>query len=103
MLEFNPPKWSWKRINNRFIIDSILSEIWLSGDIKQETVRLMDKREKLPQEAIRKFLLEKWLNQNQVNMLVEYMNCTIQDLKKKFPSFKTLNEFNKQIYYSIIK
>ncbi len=90
MLEFNPPKWSWKlNINNRFIIDSILSEIWLSGDIKQETVRLMDKREKLPQEAISEILLEKWLNQNQVNMLVEYMNSsTIQDLIKKFPSIQ---------------
>lgn len=90
MLEFNPPKWSWKlNINNRFIIDSILLEIWLSGDIKQETVRLMDKREKLPQEAISEILLEKWLNQNQVNMLVEYMNSsTIQDLIKKFPSIQ---------------
>lgn len=90
MLEFNPPKWSWKlNINNRFIIDSILSEIWLSGDIKQETVRLMDKREKLPQEAISEILLEKWLNQTQVNMLVEYMNSsTIQDLIKKFPSIQ---------------
>ncbi|HOG15661.1 MAG TPA: histidine--tRNA ligase [Candidatus Absconditabacterales bacterium] len=90
MLEFNPPKGSWKlNINNRFIIDSILSEIGLSGDIKQETVRLMDKREKLPQEAISEILLEKGLNQNQVNMLVEYMNSsTIQDLIKKFPSIQ---------------
>lgn len=90
MLEFNPPKWSWKlNINNRFIIDSILLEIWLSWDIKQETVRIMDKRDKLPQESINEILLEKWLNQNQVNMLIEYMNSkTIQDLIKKFPSIQ---------------
>ncbi|MCK9467204.1 MAG: histidine--tRNA ligase [Candidatus Absconditabacterales bacterium] len=90
MLEFNPPKGSWKlNINNRFIIDSILLEIGLSGDIKQETVRIMDKRDKLPQESINEILLEKGLNQNQVNMLIEYMNSkTIQDLIKKFPSIQ---------------
>jgi len=61
MLWFNPPKWSWKlNINNRFLIDDILTTIWIWDDIKQEIVRTMDKREKLPKDKITEILLEKW-------------------------------------------
>jgi histidyl-tRNA synthetase len=90
MIEFNPPKWSWKlNINNRFIIDDVLSEIWLSGDTKQETVRIMDKREKLPKDAINEILLEKWLNNSQIDKLVEYMNSeSIENLISRFPNIK---------------
>lgn len=90
MLEFNPPKWSWKlNINNRFIIDDILSSFWVSTEIKQELVRIMDKWDKLPQEHIIEILQEKWLDADQVQKVVSYMQSTsISDLVSKFPNIK---------------
>lgn len=90
MIEFNPPELSRKlNINNRFIIDDILSEIWLSWDVKQETVRIMDKREKLSKDVINEILLDKWLNQLQINKLIEYMSSdSLENLVLKFPAIK---------------
>lgn len=90
MLWFNPPKWSWKlNINNRFLIDDVLLIIWISGDIKQEIVRTMDKRDKLPKDAIQEILLEKWLNTRQVEELIKYMNIqNIDDLVAEFWELK---------------
>lgn len=90
MLEFNPPKWSWKlNINNRFIIDDVLENIWLSGEAKQETVRIMDKRDKLPIESINDILLEKWLNNSQIDKLKSYMQAEdLGTLVSIFPEIK---------------
>ncbi len=94
MLWFNAPKWSWKlNINNRFIIDDVLLNIWIWSDdkenIKQDIVRTMDKRDKLPQESIQEILLEKWLDTKQVEKLIKYMNITnIEDLILEFPEIK---------------
>ncbi len=90
MLWFNPPKWSWiLNINNRFIIDEVLLSIGISEDNKQEIVRTMDKRDKLPKDSIQEILIEKWLKKNQVEMLVNYMNTkTLDELIKLFPQIK---------------
>ncbi len=90
MLWFNPPKWSWKlNINNRFLIDDVLLIIWISENIKQEIVRTMDKRDKLPQDKIGEILLEKWLNAKQVEQLIKYMNIqNIEDLVAEFSGLK---------------
>jgi histidyl-tRNA synthetase len=90
MLWFNPPKWSWKlNINNRFIIDDVLLAIWISENIKQEVVRTMDKRDKLPQDKISDILSEKWLDSKQVEQLIIYMNTkNIDDLLVNFTSLK---------------
>ena len=94
MLWFNPPKWSWKlNINNRFIIDDVLDSIWIwsddKKDIKQEIVRTMDKRDKLPHDSIEEILEEKGLNKTQIKQLVKYMNITnIEDLLSEFSDIK---------------
>jgi len=90
MLWFNPPKWSWKlNINNRFIIDDVLLSIWIDVDIKQEIVRTMDKRDKLPKDKINEILLEKWLNKTQVEKLIKYMTITnLEDLISEFSEIK---------------
>lgn len=90
MLWFNPPKWSRNlNINNRFIIDDILLSIWISDHIKQEVVRTMDKRDKLPQDAIQEILTEKWLNNKQIDQLIKYMNIkNIEDLVAEFSDIK---------------
>jgi len=46
-------------INNRFIIDEVLLSIGISEDNKQEIVRTMDKRDKLPKDSIQEILIEK--------------------------------------------
>ncbi|HKL44400.1 MAG TPA: histidine--tRNA ligase, partial [Candidatus Absconditabacterales bacterium] len=90
MLGFNPPKGSWKlNINNRFLIDDVLLTIGINGDIKQEIVRTMDKRDKLPKDAIQEILLEKGLNSKQVGQLIKYMNVqNIQELEEEFSELK---------------
>ncbi|HRX63981.1 MAG TPA: histidine--tRNA ligase [Candidatus Absconditabacterales bacterium] len=90
MLGFNPPKGSWiLNINNRFIIDEVLLSIGISEDNKQEIVRTMDKRDKLPKDSIQEILIEKGLKKNQVEMLVNYMNTkTLDELIKLFPQIK---------------
>lgn len=96
MLEFDPPKNSWKlNINNRFIIDDILKSIWISDDIKQDILRTMDKWEKLPKESITDIFIEKWLNSSQVDMLVKYMDSNSLDgLLKSFPDIKDSKGIN---------
>ncbi len=91
MLWFNPPKWSWKlNINNRFLIDDVLLAIWIDWDIKQEVVRTMDKRDKLPKDAIQEIFLEKWLNKQQIDQLTKYMN--IQNLEELVGEFSELKD-----------
>lgn len=90
MIEFNAPKWSWKlHLNNRFIIDDVLSNLWISNDIKREVTRLMDKREKLPQDEIKEILCEIWLDDNQVKNIIKYMSIeTIEELISVFPNLQ---------------
>ncbi len=90
MIEFNAPKRSWKlHLNNRFIIDWVLSTLWISDDVKREVTRLMDKREKLPQADIEAIFEEIWLNKEQISKIIAYMNVkTLQELQKEFPNLR---------------
>lgn len=89
MKAFNPPKWSWElHINNRFIIDEILTILEISDETqKKETVRIMDKRQKLPQETLHITLKEDVkLTEKQIEQITQYMNtATLEDLLKFFP------------------
>ena len=90
MIEFNAPKWSWKlHLNNRFIIDWVLASLWISDDVKREVTRLMDKREKLPQADIEAIFEEIWLNKEQIEKIIKYMNVkSLEELQKEFPNLK---------------
>ena len=90
MIEFNAPKWSWKlHLNNRFIIDWVLASLWISDDVKREVTRLMDKREKLPQADIEAIFEEIWLNKEQIEKIIKYMNVkSLEELQNEFPNLK---------------
>ena len=90
MIEFNAPKWSRKlHLNNRFIIDWVLSTLWISDDVKREVTRLMDKREKLPQADIEAIFEEIWLNKEQIEKIIKYMNVkSLDELQNEFPNLK---------------
>ena len=90
MIEFNAPKWSWKlHLNNRFIIDWVLASLWISDDVKREVTRLMDKREKLPQADIEAIFEEIWLNKEQIEKIIKYMNVkSLEGLQNEFPNLK---------------
>lgn len=90
MIEFNAPKWSWKlHLNNRFIIDWVLASLWITDEIKREVTRLMDKREKLPQADIEAIFEEIWLNKEQIEKIIKYMNVkSLEELQNEFPNLK---------------
>lgn len=88
MKAFDTPKDSRElNINNRKIIDYILEQTWgLTKEQKKETVRTMDKRNKLSVEDFSKILSAKWLISEQIDKITSYMQTqTIEQLTTKFP------------------
>ena len=91
MLAFQTPKKSRiMYLNSRKIIDYIVDEeVWLPADKKTEIVRLMDKREKLERNEFIAMLKDHWLNDKQIDKIVNYLGIDdIAALSKKFPDIK---------------
>lgn len=74
MLAFNPPKDSFVvYVNNRKLINSFLTEIAQVPDAKQQqTVRLMDKFEKMSESDFTQALVELGLNELSVDAVLRY-------------------------------
>ena len=75
MLAFNPPKWSFVlSLNHRQLINTFLCDVvWLSDSEIVDAIRLMDKRNKLDREKFVWALHEQWLNNEQIEMIVTFM------------------------------
>ena len=89
MKAFDVPADSWDlSLNDRRIIDHILDDVAeLGGDIKQETVRTMDKWDKLPADVFTQTLTERGLTDDQIGVVVSFMQCgTLDNLLALFPS-----------------
>jgi len=92
MLAFNPPKGSFvASINNRTMVDYILEEeVKVRKDQKVEVVRMLDKWKKLERKDFLEMLKDFGLGDNQISVLVKFVECeSKEDLLKKFPSVKT--------------
>ncbi len=91
MKAFNTPKDSRELyINHRKLIDYVLEQAsWLTAEQKVETVRTMDKWDKLSLEAFTEILTKKWLSSTQITTITSYMQTqTLEDLVDHFPDIK---------------
>lgn len=86
MKSFDAPKDSWElSLNNRYLIDYILDSLNIASDTRTDVVRLMDKWEKLTREVFIASLVDKWLDQTQVDKIINYMEATnLEDLNSNF-------------------
>jgi len=91
MSKFNPPKDSYVfKINNRKIINTFLEDLLnLDSDKRQEVSRLLDKFEKLEESDFKKMLVERGVDNSEVDKVLFFMNAkTIDELVNKFEIFK---------------
>ncbi|MDQ7021348.1 MAG: ATP phosphoribosyltransferase regulatory subunit [Candidatus Dojkabacteria bacterium] len=92
MLGFNPPKGSFVMyINNRRLIDYVLNEVVsVTEEQRTQTVRILDKWEKLNEEEFAKRLKEDAaLNDDQIESLKKFMQSQNgEDLVKNLPEIE---------------
>lgn len=92
MLAFNPPKNSFvMNINNRKLIDFILNEIaQVTEDQRRETVRILDKWDKLSKEEFESRLQKDAnLQPEQIKKLATFMKSTTgEELSKNLPEIQ---------------
>lgn len=88
MKEFNAPKNSFKIfINHRALIDGFLTELQISTDNKIQTIRIIDKFEKLSP-AIFKQELEKIVSEEVAEKIQKFLSLNSQDLENIFPNLR---------------
>lgn len=107
MEEFKAPKETYElKINNRFLLDYLFDEILkIDDDLKAKVSKAIDNYLKIDKNEFKEYLKEIQLNDDQVEKLIEYLNWTIEDLKKIEDESKgakeLLNLFNKASTLSI--
>ena len=84
MEEFKAPKETYEiRVNSRYLLDYLFEEILrLSGEKKAKVGRAIDNYTKLGKEAFVEYLKELELTEKQINSILEFLNSTLEDLKK---------------------
>ena len=88
MKEFKAPKNSFKIfINHRALIDGFLTELQISSDNKIQTIRIIDKFEKLSP-AIFKQELEKIVSEEVAEKIQKFLSLNSQDLENIFPNLR---------------
>jgi histidyl-tRNA synthetase len=88
MKEFKAPKNSFKIfINHRALIDGFLNELQISSDNKIQTIRIIDKFEKLSP-AIFKQELEKIVSEEVAEKIQKFLSLNSQDLENIFPNLR---------------
>ena len=83
MLGYGAPKWSFiVYLNDRTMIDKFLQNtVWLNPEQKKEAIRTMDKWDKITPEVFTQTLVDKWLQTNQVQQLIQFLsNDSIESL-----------------------
>ena len=84
MEEFKAPKETYEiRVNSRYLLDYLFEEILkLSEEKKAKVGRAIDNYTKLGKEAFVEYLKELELTEKQINSILEFLNSTLEDLKK---------------------
>jgi histidyl-tRNA synthetase len=97
MMAFKATKGSFTMfVNNRKLIEGVLSSITVNVEEKTQLLRTLDKFEKLSEEDFRKMLQDLKIESGKIDRLVSFMKCeNASDLTKIFPDI-TNNEGYKQ-------
>ena len=97
MMAFKATKGSFTMfVNNRKLIEGILSSITVNVEEKTQLLRTLDKFEKLSEEDFRKMLQDLKIESGKIDQLVSFMKCeNAIELTKIFPDIKE-NEGYKQ-------
>jgi len=84
MEAFKAPKETYElRVNNRYLLNYLFENILkLSDEKKGKVGRAIDNYTKLGKEAFIEYLKELELNDKQVEQVLEFLNWTLEDLKK---------------------
>ncbi|MCA9364428.1 MAG: histidine--tRNA ligase [Candidatus Moranbacteria bacterium] len=91
MRAFSPPENSFVvKINNRRLIDAVLSHVGILPEHTQAVVRVLDKFAKLSEESFVQQLSEIGLSQEQAGMLQKFLSLT--DEKDFVNAFPTLSQ-----------
>lgn len=87
MMAFKATKSSFTMfVNNRKLIEGVLSSITVNVEEKTQLLRTLDKFEKLPEEDFRKMLEDLKIEGSKIDQLVSFMKCeNANDLTKIFP------------------
>jgi len=87
MMAFKATKGSFTMfVNNRKLIEGILSSITVNVEEKTQLLRTLDKFEKLSEEDFRKMLQDLKIESGKIDQLVSFMKCeNASDLTKIFP------------------
>lgn len=92
MLAFDPPAGSFNlNVNHRQLIDAILSDAaGVPDDLRVQTVRILDKFDKLPAEKFAEQLAGLGLPEDTAVSLTTFMKCnTAEQLIESFPQLET--------------
>lgn len=97
MMAFKATKGSFTMfVNNRKLIEGVLSSITVNVEEKTQLLRTLDKFEKLSEEDFKKMLQDLNIEGSKIDQLVSFMKCeSASDLTKIFPDIKE-NEGYKQ-------
>ena len=80
-------------INDRRILNSILSQLSVPPELHSEVLVIMDKRDKIPAEALAKMLQEVGMSTSQVVQLNEFLlKSDLQDLKENLNDTEGIDE-----------
>lgn len=106
MLEFGAQKDQFIfKINHRKLIDYLLVDILNIQDENQkiELVRKLDKYKKLSQEDFKQTLQNINLDENQIDIIKNWMNSTFDDLISNYPNINSNQGYNeiKQIFEAL--
>jgi histidyl-tRNA synthetase len=96
MLSFNPPENAFVlHLNHRHLIDAVLKQmIGVPADLTTQTMRTLDKFEKLRPDDFRGLLAKMVLGDEKIDRLVGFMECrSIDELLALFPDLAEVKGF----------